>query len=103
MINFAGILEYLSSWKWHAEGALRSSSGCLVPTEALPLLLNDEAMPQPLGEYAPGGAVFDTEVDAYTYFLDIMCRVLQYCGYRDNRVANFKHETSCYMLRARDQ
>ena len=95
MINFAGTLEYLSSWKWHAEGVLRSSSGCLVPAESLPLLINDEAMPQPLGEYAPGGAVFATETDAYNYFLGIICRDLQYRGYRDDRVANFRHETNC--------
>ena len=95
MINFAGTLEYLSSWKWHVEGVLRSSSGCLVSSEALPLLINDEAMPQRLGEYAPGGAVFATETDSYKYILEVACRDLQYRGYREDRVSNFSYEISC--------
>jgi len=94
MQNFAGMLEYLCSWVWRAEGVVESSSGCLVSTGSLPFLIDDVGEPKSLGEYVAGRAVFATEAESYNYILEIAARDLQYRGYRDDRVANFRHDTS---------
>ena len=94
MQNFAGMLEYLCSWVWRAEGIVESSGGCLVSTGSLPFLIDDAGQPLHLGEYVAGRSVFTTEAEAYNYILDIAARDLQYRGFRDDRVANFRHDTS---------
>ena len=94
MQNFAGMLEYLCSWVWRAEGVLESSSGCLVSTGSLPFLIDNLGQPQSLGEYVAGRSVFATEADAYKFILEIAARDLQYRGFRDDRVANFRHGSS---------
>ena len=88
------MLEYLCSWVWRAEGVVESSSGCLVSTGSLPFRISDTGEPQPLGEYVAGRSVFATEAESYNYILEIAARDLQYRGYRDDRVANFRHDTS---------
>ena len=47
-----------------------------------------------LGEYAAGRAVFATEADSYRYILELAARDLQYRGFRDDRVANFRSAAS---------
>ena len=101
MQNFAGMLEYLRSWVWRAEGIVESSGGCLVSTGSLPFLIDDAGQPLHLGEYVAGRSVFTTEAEAYNYILDIAARDLQYRGFRDDRVANFRHDTSSQKLVAR--
>ena len=77
MQNFAGMLEYLCSWAWRAEGIVESSGGCLVSTGSLPFLIDDAGHPLHLGEYVAGRSVFTTEAEAYNYILDIAARDLQ--------------------------
>ena len=73
---------------------MESSSGCLVSTGSLPLLIDDVGEPKSLGEYVAGRSVFATEAESYSYILEIAARDLQYRGFRDDRVANFRHDTS---------
>ena len=94
MANFAGMLEYLSSWVWREEGVVACGSGCVVSTTSLPLLIDDIGQPISLGECVAGRLVFATEADYYRYLLEIAARDLQYRGFRDDRVANFRHDNS---------
>ena len=73
---------------------MESSSGCLVSTGSLPFRISDTGEPQPLGEFVAGELVFTNEAESYNYMLDIASRDLQYRGFRDDRVANFRHDTS---------
>ena len=98
MQNFAGMLEYLSSWVWRSEEVIESRSGCLISTAALPLLLDDRGEPRRLGPYAAGDPVFANEREAYAYLLELASRDLQYRGFRDDRVANFARKQEASML-----
>ena len=89
-LNFAGILEFLSSWSWRGEGLVVSSGGCLVSTASLPLLIDEHGEVRPLGEFELGRPVFRNSIDACRYLLDIASRDLEYRGFRDDRVANFR-------------
>ena len=90
MQNFAGMLEYRSSWVWRDEDSVQSSSGCLVSTGSLPLMIDEHGEPKSLGQYVAGNKVFDTEGDSYMYLLELAARDLQFRGFRDDRVANFR-------------
>ena len=98
MQNFAGMLEYLSSCVWRAEDTIASSSGCLVSTESLPFLIDDIGQLISPGEYVAGQAVFATERESFRYILEIAVRDLQYRGYRDVTVANFRRDTSSQLV-----
>ena len=89
-LNFAGVIEFLSSWSWRGEGLVVSSGGCLVSTASLPLLIDQHGEVIRLGEYEPGRPVFGNPNDACRYLLDIAGRDLQYQGFRDDRVASFR-------------
>ena len=91
---FAGMLEYLWSWVWRAEDIVQRSSGCLVFTGSLPFLIDDIGQPISLGEYVDGQAVFATERESYRYILETAARDLHSRGYRGDRVANLRHDTS---------
>ena len=69
MANFAGMLEYLSSWVWNEEGVVASGSGCVVSVTSLPFLIDDLGQPISLGECVAGRLVFATEADSYRYLL----------------------------------
>ena len=71
-----------------------SSSGCLVSTASLPLLIDEVGEPKPFGEYVANQSVFSTEAEAYSFLLELAARDLQYRGFRDDRVANFRHDNS---------
>ena len=94
MQNFAGMLEYLSSWTWRAADVVQTSSGCLVSAGSLPFLIDDVGQPISVGEYVAGQAVFATEGHAYRYLLEVAARDLQFRGFRDDRVANFRWDIS---------
>ena len=75
---------------------MESSSGCLVSIGSLPFRISDAGEPQPLGEFVAGESVFLNEAESFNYMLDIACRDLQYRGFRDDRVANFRHDTNSH-------
>ncbi len=87
------MLEYLCSWVWRAEDIEENSGGCLVSTSSLPFLI-DVGEPLPLGEYVAGRSVFAPEAESCNFIMDIAARDLQYRGFRNDRVANFRHDTS---------
>ena len=94
MANFAGMLEYLSSWVWREEGVFATGSGCVVSTTSLPFLIDDIGQQISLGECVDGRPVFPSEDESFEYLLDIAARDLQYRGLRHDRVANFRHDNS---------
>ena len=96
MQHFAGMLEYLCSWTWHSEGVVQSSSDCLVSTNSLPYRISDNGEPQSLGQFVAGESVFANEAESFNYIVEIACRDLQYRGFRDDRVENFRHDTSSH-------
>ena len=75
---------------------MQSSSDCLVSTNSLPYRIGDTGEPQSLGQFVAGESVFANEAESFNYILEIACRDLQYRGFRDDRVANFRHDTSSH-------
>ena len=107
MQNFAGMLEYLSSWQWRSPGTVEAVGGVLFEVQALPLLLDDAGAVQDLGPCIPGGAVFSSVRCAFDYLMALAKRDLQYRGMRDDRVSSFSykqdlskkcHEIGCAQL-----
>ena len=47
MCNFAGMLQYLMSWRWAEPGIVVSDSGCRFRTESLPLIPGRDAPQEP--------------------------------------------------------
>ena len=56
MQNFAGALEYLSSWTWQSPGVIRAYGEILFCVEALPLVVDDLGTLQEVGKYAQDAA-----------------------------------------------
>ena len=87
MQNFAGMLEYLCSWRWGAEeGIIKTSKGFVFKANALPFLVDDDGGILALGKYEPGAAVFADDRLAFEYLLSLTKRDLQYPGMRDDRL-----------------
>ena len=77
MINFAGMLEYLGSWRWHNPQQVKAASDIVFEVAALPYLIDDEGGIQALAPYVEGGAVFASGRVAFEYILAIAKRDLQ--------------------------
>ena len=92
MQNFAGMLEYLSSWQWRSPGTVEAVGGTLFEVQALPLLLDDEGAVQDLGPCILGGAVFSSVRCAFEYLMALAKRDIQYRGMRDDRVSSFSYK-----------
>ena len=59
MINFFGMIDYLSSWTWaETPGTIRAKGDFVFELKALPLLLSEENEVWNLGQGEPGDAVF---------------------------------------------
>jgi len=82
MANFVGAIEYMKSWKWHAdENVIKTANGMLFHTSALPLLvsLKGEIIP-PGTQQREDAEVFDSDLDAFEYLVRLATRDLQYRG-----------------------
>ena len=87
MQNFACMLEYLCSWRWaYTEGVIQTAKDFLFKSIALPLVIDDKGVIEPLGRYEPGAAVFADDTSALAYFLSLAKRDLQFRGMRDDRL-----------------
>ena len=75
MQNFAGMLDFLTGWRWKSRGVVAMRSGVCFSVSALPLLVDDYDAIQELGAYAEGEAVFrddhqwSAERKAFEYLL----------------------------------
>ena len=98
MVNFAGMLEYLSSWVWREEGVVETTFGCIFDTASLPLLLDAQGEPQALSCSGAGERVFQDEEQAYGYIVRLASKDLEYRGFRQDRVANFQRKQDASML-----
>ena len=99
MQNFAGILEYVRSWRWHTEDAVFvTPTGGRFHVESLPLLVDDAGDKQGPGKQVAGELVFAGEASVYHYITDLAKRDLQYRGFRDNRLACFQHKQEANFL-----
>ena len=99
MINFFGMIDYVSSWTWaEAPGTIRAKGGVVFELKALPLLLtaDNEVFALPQGQ--PGDAVFTSERSAFVYIMELAKRDLQYRGFRDDRVLSFEYKQEALYL-----
>ena len=99
MINFFGMIDYVSSWTWvEAPGTIRAKGGVVFELKALPLLLtaDNEVFTLPQGQ--PGDAVFTSERSAFVYIMELAKRDLQYRGFRDDRVLSFEYKQEALYL-----
>ena len=98
MQNFAGALEYLSTWQWHTPTQIRASDGMVFDIAALPFSVNDEGAIEQIGVYAGGAAVFASDRFAFEYLQKLAKRDLQYRGMRDDRLSCFHYKTEANFL-----
>ena len=91
--NFAGVLEYLSSWTWQSPGVVRAYGELLFRLEALPLVVDDLGVLQEVGAYAQDAAVFPSDRVAFEYLVSLAQRDLLYRGFRDDRITCFTYRT----------
>ena len=98
MINFAGMLEYLGSWRWHSPQQVKAASDIVFEVAALPYLIDDEGGIQALAPYVEGGAVFASDRVAFEYILAVAKRELQYRGMRDDRLSSFEYKQEANFL-----
>ena len=80
MQNFAGALEYLSTWKWLAPTQIQATDGMVFEITALPFSVDDRSDVDKIGVYAEGAAVFATDRLAFEYIQKLAKRDLQYRG-----------------------
>ena len=98
MQNFAGAMEYLSTWKWLAPAQIQSDDGMVFDIAALPFSVDNQGEIEQVGVYAEGAAVFATDRLAYEYILKLAKRDLQYRGFRDDRITCFWHKSEANFL-----
>ena len=98
MKNWAGMLEYLCTWKWQDVDVISGGSGILFRVCALPLLVEDGGEVQGVGRYSEGMSVFGSDRDAYEYLVRLARRDLQYRGFRDERVICFEYKSEANFL-----
>ena len=98
MQNFAGALEYLSTWQWHAPTQIQAGDGMVFDIAALPFSVDDRGDVDPIGVYAEGAAVFATDRQAFEYVQKLAKRDLQYRGFRDDRLSCFHYKTEANFL-----
>ncbi len=104
MQNFAGMIDYLMTWRWDdkREGMITSSGrtkACTVfSVEALPLCVGDDGARESVGVYVAGAQVFAAEQAAFDYIKMLARRDLQYRGFRDDRVRCFGYKQDAGFL-----
>ena len=82
MINFFGMMDYLSSWTWtESAGVIRGKGDVVFDLKALPLLLSASNEVWDLGQGGPGIPVFSSERGAFEYILALAKRDLEYRGF----------------------
>ena len=91
MQNFAGALEYLSSWTWESAGIIRAYGGIRFSIGALPLVADERGALEEVGRYSQGSAVFPSVAAASQYLLTLAERDLKYRGFRDDRLSTFQY------------
>ena len=102
MINFAGILGYLRSWRWGSPGLITVEEGGAFDVGALPYIVDSDGNLAPLAVYRQGESVFSSDREAYGYAASLARRDLEYRGFRDDRVRTFDWKTYAnYLLQQR--
>ena len=102
MENFAGMVEYLRTWRWQGERSVRCRSDLVFSLEALPLVVSEEGHIIQLSSYVAGGPVFPSDRAAFDYMLAVAKRDLQYRGFRDDRLSSFAYKQEAnYLLYVR--
>ena len=98
MQNFAGALEYLSTWHWRSPTQIHTADGMVFEITALPFSVDDQGAVEQIGVYAEGAAVFATDRQAFEYMQKLAKRDLQYRGMRDDRITCFYYKTEANFL-----
>ena len=99
MINFFGMIDYVSSWTWsHTPGIISAKGGVLFELKALPLLLTEENQVWELGQGEPGDSVFTSQGAAFAYIMALAMRDLEYRGFREDRVLSFRYKQEALYL-----
>ena len=99
MINFFGMIDYVSSWTWaETPGTIRARGDVVFELKALPLLLTEENEVWDLGQGEPGDSVFTSERAAFVYIMALARRDLEYRGFRDDRVLSFQYKQEALYL-----
>ena len=88
MQNFAGVLEYLCSWRYAADRCIKCDSDVLFRCDALPMIVDDSGRIEALVG-TEGSVVFPDKSKAHGYLVLAMKRDLQYRGFRDDRLLSF--------------
>ena len=99
MINFFGMLNYLSNWTWgESPGTICAKGGVVFELKALPLLLTEDNQVWDLGQGKTGDPVFASQ-SAFLYIMALARRDLEYRGFRDDRVLSFQYrQDALYLL-----
>ena len=92
MQNFVGMLQYLTSWKWHTDsGIVEALDGFIFRVDALPLVVGNDGAIAALGsKYVASQLVFASDREAFLYLMKLAKRDLQYRGFRDDRLRCFE-------------
>ena len=99
MQNFAGMLEYLSSWHWGTDsGIIIAADAYEFHEKALPLRVDDVGAIMRIGAQRPGELVFPDVEHAHDYMVSLAKRDLQYRGFRDDRVSTFEYKQQANYL-----
>ena len=105
MRNFAGLIEYLTSWTWVGEQIIQACEGVRFFLQALPLYVPERGEAQRFPHQGvPGEAVFrvddrsDAAEKAFEYLLRLAVLDLQYRGFRDERIASFEWKQNANFL-----
>jgi hypothetical protein len=102
MQNFAGMLEYLGTWRWESQTTVRAASEMVFALGALPLVVDNHGIIQELSPYVAGGPVFASDRAAFEYLVAVAKRDLQYRGMRDDRLRSFEWKQEAnYLLYGR--
>ena len=86
------MLEYLLSWVWVDEDAIRGNGGSVFSIKALPLIIELDGSIITVAPYVVGQAVFQSSHLAYQYLMHIARSDLKYRGFRDDRLASFEYK-----------
>ena len=89
MQNFAGVLEYLSSWRYAGDRCIKGDKDVLFRCDALPMIVSDCGRIESLVG-REDSLVFPNRTKAHSYLVLAMKRDLQYRGFRDDRLVSFE-------------